>query len=353
MAILNTVLTIILFVLILGVIILVHEFGHFIFAKWAGVYVYEFSIGMGPKLFGKKDKKGETEYCIRAIPLGGFVRLAGEEVDNDENVNKDRKLYNKNFIQRFLIMFAGAMNNFILCFVLLLISAFIYGSVSLKPVVSSVSEDYPAYEAGVKEGDTILEINGDKVSSWNEVQLLIQTTKGEELDLVVEGTDRKERELTLTPEKVENEDGTISYVIGVGMGGKIEKGFVPSVKYAFETTGSLFKLMIVTVKELFTGGVAVKELSGPVGIYTLVGEQAKQGLENILYLTAFLSINVGVINLIPLPAFDGGRILFLIIEKIIRKPVPTRVENVIHNIGFFLLLALMLYVTFNDILRLF
>ena len=109
--------TIIWFVLILGIIILVHEFGHFIFAKWSGVYVYEFSIGMGPKLWSKKGKKGETEYSLRAIPLGGFVRLAGEEVDDDEKVKKDRKLYNKSFIQRFLIMFAGAMNNFILCFV--------------------------------------------------------------------------------------------------------------------------------------------------------------------------------------------------------------------------------------------
>lgn len=345
--------TIIWFVLILGVIILVHEFGHFIFAKWAGVYVYEFSIGMGPKIFGKKGKNGETEYCLRAIPLGGFVRLAGEEVDDDEKIKKDRKLYNKSFIQRFLIMFAGAMNNFILCFVLLLVSALIFGSVSQKPIVSSVSEEYPAYVAGIKEGDTILSINGDKVSSWSEVQLLIQTTKGEKLNIVVKGTDKKEREISLVPDIIENEDGTTSYIIGVGMAGKVEKGFIPSLKYAIETTGSLFKLMLVTIKELFTGGVAVKELSGPVGIYSLVGEQAKAGIQNILYLIAFLSINVGVINLIPLPAFDGGRILFLIIEKITKKPVPTKVENAIHNIGFFLLLALMLYVTFNDILRLF
>jgi len=345
--------TIIWFVLILGVIILVHEFGHFIFAKWAGVYVYEFSIGMGPKIFGKKGKNGETEYCLRAIPLGGFVRLAGEEVDDDEKIKKDRKLYNKSFIQRFLIMFAGAMNNFILCFVLLLVSALIFGSVSQKPIVSSVSEEYPAYLAGIKEGDTILSINGDKVSSWSEVQLLIQTTKGEKLNIVVEGTDKKERKISLIPDIIENEDGTTSYIIGVGMAGKVEKGFIPSLKYAIETTGSLFKLMLVTIKELFTGGVAVKELSGPVGIYSLVGEQAKAGIQNILYLIAFLSINVGVINLIPLPAFDGGRILFLIIEKITKKPVPTKVENAIHNIGFFLLLALMLYVTFNDILRLF
>jgi len=345
--------TIIWFVLILGVIILVHEFGHFIFAKWAGVYVYEFSIGMGPKIWSKKGKNGETEYCIRAIPLGGFVSLAGEEVNDDKTVAKDRKLYNKNFIQRFFIMFAGAMNNFILCFVLLLVSAFIYGSVSQTPVINSVNEEYPAYEAGVKVGDTILSIDGDKVSSWSEVQLLIQTAKGEEIELALLGEDGNERVVKLTPEKVDNEDGTTSYVVGVGMGGKVEKGFFTSIKYAVKTTGSLFGLMLTTIKELFTGGVAVKELSGPVGIYSIVGEQAKQGLQSIMYLIAFLSINVGVINLIPFPAFDGGRILFLIIEKIFKKPIPVKVENTVNSIGFILLLLLMLYVTFNDILRLF
>ena len=136
------------------------------------------------------------------------------------------------------------------------------------------------------------------------------------------------------------------------MGGKVEKGFMASLKYAVNTLGSLFKLMFTTLKQLFTGHVAVKELSGPVGIYTVVGEQAKNGLESILYLIAFLSMNVGVINLLPFPAFDGGRVLFLIIEKITGKAIPTKVENIINNIGFLLLMLLMIYVTFNDILRL-
>ena len=344
--------TIIYFVLILGLIVLVHEFGHFIFAKWAGVYVYEFSIGMGPKIFGKKDKKGETEYCIRAIPIGGFVSLAGEEVDDDKKVDKTRKLYNKNFIQRFMIMIAGAMNNFILCFVLLLLGALIYGSVSQKPVVSSVSEEYPAYTAGIQAGDTIISIDGEKVASWSEVQLLIQTAKGKEMTIELKDKNNKEKEVKLTPQVVKDDNGTESYIIGVGMGGKVQKGFIPSLKYAVNTLGSLFKLMFTTLKELFTGNVAVKELSGPVGIYTVVGEQAKNGFQSILYLMAFLSMNVGVINLLPFPAFDGGRVLFLIIEKITKKTIPTKVENAINNIGFLLLMLLMIYVTFNDILRL-
>ena len=344
--------TIIYFVLILGLIVLVHEFGHFIFAKWAGVYVYEFSIGMGPKIFGKKDKKGETEYCIRAIPIGGFVSLAGEEVDDDKKVDKTRKLYNKNFIQRFMIMIAGAMNNFILCFVLLLLGALIYGSVSQKPVVSSVSEEYPAYTAGIQAGDTIISIDGEKVASWSEVQLLIQTAKGKEMTIELKDNNNKEKEVKLTPQVVKDDNGTESYIIGVGMGGEVQKGFIPSIKYAVNTLRSLFKLMFTTLKELFTGNVAVKELSGPVGIYTVVGEQAKNGFQSILYLIAFLSMNVGVINLLPFPAFDGGRVLFLIIEKITKKAIPTKVEHAINNIGFLLLMLLMIYVTFNDILRL-
>lgn len=345
--------TIIYFILILGLIILVHEFGHFIFAKWSNVYVYEFSLGMGPKIFGKKDKKGETEYCIRTIPIGGFVSLAGEEVDDDEKIKKDRKLYNKSFIQRFMIMIAGAMNNFILCFLILLLGALIYGSVSQKPVVSSVNEGYPAFEAGINAGDTITHIDNQSVSSWSEVQLLIQTSKGKEITVSLKDVNDKKKSVKLTPQTVTSEEGEESYVIGVGMGGKIEKGFIPSVKYAFNTFGSLLKLMFTTLRELFTGGVAVKELSGPVGIYTVVGEQAKNGFESILYLIAFLSINVGVINLLPFPAFDGGRVLFLIIEKLTGKAIPTKVENMINSIGFILLMILMLYVTFNDILRLF
>ena len=345
--------TIIYFVLILGLIVLVHEFGHFIFAKLAGVYVYEFSIGMGPKIFGKKDKKGETEYCIRAIPIGGFVSLAGEEVDDDKKIGKNRKLYNKNFIQRFMIMIAGAMNNFILCFILLFLGALIYGSVSQKPVVSSVSEEYPAYQVGIREGDTITKINGEKVASWSEVQLLIQTAEDSELIVEFKTKDNVKKTVKITPVLTKNEDGSESYKLGVGMGGKVEKGFMASLKYAVNTLGSLFKLMFTTLKQLFTGHVAVKELSGPVGIYTVVGEQAKNGLESILYLIAFLSMNVGVINLLPFPAFDGGRVLFLIIEKITGKAIPTKVENIINNIGFLLLMLLMIYVTFNDILRLF
>ena len=324
------------FILILGGIVLVHEFGHFIFSKLFGVYVYEFSIGMGPKLLHHKKKGGETEYCIRAIPIGGFVSLAGEDADDNTKIDKKRMLYTKPVWQRFIIMIAGASFNFIFAFVLLFVMALIYGSISTKPIVANVSPEYPAYTAGIREGDKILSVDGNKVSSWSEVQLYIASSKGNDISFVLK-----------------DKDGNKSYDVGIGIDNTVRRGFVSSITYAGETTVSLYKLMLTTIKQLFTGGVSAKDLSGPVGIYLIVDSQAKQGFQNIMYLTAYLSMNVGVINLLPFPAFDGGRVLFLIIEKIRRKPVPAKTEAMVNSIGFMLLMLLMVYVTFNDILRLF
>ena len=343
--------SLILVIFILGLIILIHEFGHFLFSKLFGVYVYEFSIGMGKRLWFKK--KGDTEYSIRAIPLGGYVSLAGEEIEDDTKVPKDKKLMAKPTWQRFLIMFAGAGFNFVLALVLLFISALIFGSVSTKPIIGTVTEEYPAYEAGLREGDLILEINDVKVKSWDAAMWEIQMSQGAELEFYIEDVNGITKTINVTPLKEENEDGTVTYKYGIGMNTKRDRGLISSATYAFNKTGSTFKLMGETIKSLFSGEVGVNELSGPVGIFTVVDQQKDAGLENIIYLIAFLSINVGVINLLPFPAFDGGRILFLIIEKIKGSPVSPKVENTIHQIGFYLLVLLILYVTCNDIFRLF
>ena len=341
------------FILILGAIILVHEFGHFIFSKLFGVYVYEFSIGMGPKIFHFKKKDGETEYCIRLIPIGGFVSLAGEDADDNSKIADNRKLYAKPVWQRFIIMIAGATFNFIFAFVLLFVMALIYGSVSTKPIVASVNPDYPAYEAGIEAGDKIISIDGQKVSSWSEVQLYIMTSEGKQMEMILEDSDGSEKEVKVTPDVVDNEDGSRTYVVGINLDNTVRRGIGNSFSYAYETTLGLYKLMLVTIKELFTGGVSVRDLSGPVGIYTVVDSQAEQGFQSIMYLTAYLSMNIGVINLIPFPAFDGGRVLFLLIEKIRKKPIKAKTEAMVNSIGFGLLMLLMIYVTFNDILRLF
>lgn len=341
------------FILILGAIVLVHEFGHFIFSKLFGVFVYEFSIGMGPKLLHYKKKKGETEYCLRLIPIGGFVSLAGEDADDNSKIPDDRKLYNKPVWQRFIIMVAGATFNFIFAFVLLFIMALIYGGASMKPIIANVVEGNPADIAGVEVGDTIVSIDGQKTSSWSEVQLYISTSDGKELDFVLKDKKGNKREVTITPEVVEDAEGNKSYLVGIALDSTKKTGFINAIKYATETTGYLFRLMFITLEQLFTGGVGVNDLSGPVGIYTVVSDQAKEGFENLMYLAAYLSVNVGVINLIPFPAFDGGRVLFLIIEKIRKKPVKAKTEALVNSIGFCLLILLMIVVTFNDILRLF
>ena len=344
-------LSLIWFILILSAIVAVHEFGHFIFAKLSNTYVYEFSIGMGKKLFGKKKKDGETEFCLRMIPLGGYVMIAGEDVEDDK-IPKNRQMCNKGFFARFFVLFAGAFFNFIFAFLILFVSALIWGAVSTKPYIGEVSPDFPAYEAGLERGDLVLSINGEKINNWDRGLVMLQTTNGEAVVFEVKKADGSISKYTVEPILIEDEDGNESYKFGIATMYEKEYGFGKSLKYACNKTISLFGSMWDTIKYLFTGKVGVDQLSGPVGIFSIVDSQAEEGLEAVLYLVAYLSINVGMINLLPFPAFDGGRILFLFIEKIFRKPVSKKVENIIHSIGFFLIIALLIYVTFNDILRL-
>lgn len=348
----TSLITLFWFIIILGAIVGIHEFGHFLFAKLSNTYVYEFSIGMGKKLFTHRKKGSETEFNIRLVPIGGFVSICGENAIEDENIPKDRQLCNKSFLQRFSILFAGPAFNFIFAFILLFVSALIYGSISTKPIIGRVMEGYPAYTAGLREGDLIKKIDGKKVNSWDAALLKIQTANGKELTFTIEENGQT-KDIKVSPIIEEAEDGTKSYKYGISTNGTKERGFVKSLNYAISKTESLFGTMIETLKYLFTGRAKVNDLSGPVGIYSLVGQQAKAGLESIIYLTAYLSINVGALNLIPFPAFDGGRILFLIIEKITKKKIPPKVENMVNTIGFLAIIGLMIFVTFNDIIRLF
>ena len=347
-------LSLILFLIILGTIVLIHEFGHFIFAKIFGVYVYEYSIGMGKKIWSKKPKNSETEYCIRLIPIGGFVRLAGEEgEDGDKSVPKNRKLYTKGFWQRFLIFFMGPGFNMLLAFVVLFISCLIFSGSIATTKLANVTEDYPAYQAGLRNGDTLIELNGEKVKTWTQARLKIGTVKsGKAIKFKVKDVNGDIQEVIVNPKKIK-EDGKVSYVYGVGSKIMKYKGLGGSIQYAFLETREILLSMFDTLKYLFTGKLGVNDLSGPVGIYEVVDEQAKYGADSLLYLLAYLSVNVGVINLIPFPAFDGGHILFLLIEKIRRKPVSPNVEATITAVGFVLIMLLMVYVTFHDVLNLF
>lgn len=347
------IITLILFILILGVIVFVHEFGHFMMAKLNGVYVYEFAIGMGPKIWSKKGK--ETEYTLRAIPIGGFCMMAGEDVEDDDlkQIPKDKRLQSKKPWQRFLIMFFGAGNNFICAVLLLFLIGLIWGGSTMEPVVTSVVKNSAAANSGIEIGDRILEINGHSISTTDDISLYLAVADPEEAsDIKVEKENEQVETYSIQPKK-KKVNGETSYQYGIGMEQEVQKGVLSALSFTGKKTVSIFKQMAVTVGYLFTGGISLSQLSGPVGIFSVVGDQSSGGIMNILYLVAFLSINVGFINLLPLPAFDGGHILFIIIEKIKGSPVKPETENMIHTIGLFLLMILMVVITFNDILRLF
>ena len=348
-------LTLIYFILILGVIVLVHEFGHFIFSKLFGVYVHEFSIGMGPRIFGTKKKKGKTQYNVRALPIGGFVSLAGEDpTEKDSEVPEGAYLYNKPVWQRFIIMAAGVFNNFVLALFILFCIGLFHGSVDMTPRINEIDEAYPMYEVGIRQGDIVKEINGNKIDTLDDFKLyLALENKGNETEFVV-SREGKEYTYKVTPkEEVDESTKETSYKYGITFKEELNHGIWNAIKYAFKQLLSYFKQMIITFKYLFTGRLGADNLAGPVGIYSVVGKVTKESpLLNILSLTALLSVNVGFLNIMPFPAFDGGRIVFLFIEKLRGKPVNPKIENTVNTVGFCLLMVLVLIVTWNDILRL-
>ena len=348
----SVIINILLFVLILGIIVFVHEFGHFILAKWNGVYVYEFALGMGPKICGFK--KGETEYNLRAIPIGGFCQLAGEDLDTDDDkkIPKEKRLQNKKAWQRFLIMLFGPMNNFILAVLLIFLIALIWGGATMDPVIYEVEKNSACEKAGLKANDKVISINNQRIDTSDDISLYLAVASPKKTSKIVVERDNKKVTIKVKPKKVK-EDGKETYRYGLSIKNKKTKGFVNAIVYTFRKTVSIFKQMYITLVYLFTGRISLSQLSGPVGIYSVVGQQRSAGLASLIYLTAFLSINVGVINLLPIPAFDGGHILFIIIEKIKGSPVKPELENKIHSIFLILLLILMVIITFNDIMRLF
>ena len=348
----SVLINLLVFIIILTVIVGIHEFGHFIFAKITGVYVYEFSIGMGPKLWGKK--YGETDYSIRAIPIGGYCQLAGENLDEDDEkkIPKNRRLQNKSAWERFLIMVFGPMNNFILAVILLFFIALIWGGNTMDPIISEVSSNSAAEKAGLSSGDTVLKINNHKVSTNDDISLYIAIAGKKGATFEVEKGTGDIETYKIKPKK-EKEDGNTVYRYGIVIEKEKTTGIINAFIFTYKKTISIFKQMFITVGYLFTGGIKLDQLSGPVGIYSVVGQTRTSGVANLLYLMAFLSINVGFINLLPIPAFDGGHILFIIIELIKGSPVKPEIENKIHTVFLILLLLLMLVVTFNDILHLF
>lgn len=352
---------ILLLLFILGIIILVHEFGHFIWAKTFGVHIYEFSIGMGPLLHTHKGKKDGINYNIRAIPIGGFVSMAGEvydsgEVDeNNKKIKKDKLMCNKKWWQRLIILVAGVVNNFILAIVILFIYTLIWGGGAITPKVLNVVEDKPAAAAGLKSGDVITNINGYNVSLWDKAQIILYyKNTNEYYTFEVKHTDGTKEEIKIKPEIIKDEEtGAESKLFGIQIDAEDTSNVFKSFIYSIRKFNSIISSMVYTIWGLISGKIGLSALSGPVGIYEAVGETINYGINYFLYILAFLSINVGFINILPFPAFDGGHVLFLIIEKIKGSPVNAKIENTCHLIGFILVFLLMIVVTISDIIKLF
>ena len=332
--------TIIYFILVLSITVCVHEFGHFLFAKKAGIYVYEFSIGMGPRLFKFNRKNDETDYSIRLLPIGGYVQLSGESIEVDENIPEEKRMQSKTWKQRFLTIIAGVMFNFIFAFIIFFIFGLVKGNNIGRVVIDQVPEDGSAYKMNLKSGMVVTKINGVKVNNQDRFLLEYQISYGKTLELTTM-LDGKEEVINIPFED--------NY--GFTLKENVKYGFFEAIKYAFLKFISLVEQMFLIIFYLITGDLKLNALSGPVGIYNIVGESAKIGLIYVIYLMGYLSLNVGFINLLPIPAFDGGRILFMLIEKVRKKPLNPKVENTIHSIGFILLMVLMIIITFNDITR--
>lgn len=343
----NTGVTILITLLIIAVLILVHEWGHFMAARKIGIPVWEFSIGFGPRIFGWK--KDGTDYSVRLIPLGGYVRMAGEELgdaDDPEGYN-NRKPWEK-----MGVAFAGPFMNFVMA---LLIFVYVYSVVGIphpseQPLIGQVVIGTPAEKAGLKANDLVLEIDHKQVDTWDELTASIGSSKaGQPLHFQVK-RDGQIINLNINPVKNEN---TGKPSIGVMGAMTYEKqGIINAIKIGFQQTYELTVLLLSSLGMLVSGGASVGDLAGPVGITKMIGEAAQVGMVLLLSFTAFLSINLGVLNLLPIPALDGSRIVFALVEAIRRKPMEPEREGFIHWLGFLFLISLMVLVTFNDILRL-
>ncbi len=334
------IITILVAILAFGVIVFIHELGHFLFAKKAGVRIHEFAIGMGPKIYSFK--KGETMYSIRLLPLGGYVAMEGEDSDSKD----PRAFGNKSILQRASILFAGPFFNIILT-VIILIPVFMYigtPSTTLRDVI----DNSVAQKAGIQAGDTVTEINGHEVNSWKELSKGIQDSEGKELTLTID-RDGKEKDVKVTPEF---KDG--NYLIGIYP--KNERDILGSFGNAIKATISMIAGMITFIGQLITGnlpGGIGESVAGPVGVISIVADATKAGIVNVLYLAAVISLNLGVLNLLPIPALDGGRLFFLFIEFLRGgKKIDPEKEGMVNLIGFAALMLFMLFVTYKDIARL-
>ena len=338
-------LTILATIFVFGIIVFIHEFGHFITAKASGMRVDEFAIGFGPAI--AKKRKGETLYSIRAIPLGGYNKIAG--MDPEEPLD-DRSFLNKPVWKRFIVIAAGAVFNFLLAIVIFFMIYAVNGiqTPSMEPVVGNMMSNSPAMTAHMTVNDRIVSINGKPVNEWTDISKSLQGTANTLVPIVV-NRDGVNQELTVIPEAVGNEGRA---VIGINpVMNSMPLNVAEAVVQSLHTTGFVLVSMVDGIWSMITGHTNA-ELAGPIGVAQMAGQVAESGFANLLQFTALLSLNLGVINLLPIPALDGGHLIVLIIEGITRRRLPAKALQYIQMTGSVILLALFVYATTHDISRL-
>lgn len=331
-------------VFVFSIIVFVHEFGHFITAKLTGMQVDEFAIGFGPKIYSYQ--YGPTLYSLRAIPLGGFNRIAGMTEDDELN---EKSFLNKPVLSRLVVIAAGGIMNFVLAIVLLWGVTFAVGTmtVSPKPVVGSVLEGSPAAAAGMEAGDAITSIGGSPITAWNDISQAVGAHKKSVVTVVVNRSGQTVQ-LDMIPQ-VDEQSGRATLGI-MPVITSHSHGFFESAGMAVTRTGTLCKLMITGIYEMITGQTKA-DIAGPIGVAQLAGQVASVGFVNLLVFTAFLSINLGILNLLPIPMLDGGYIILLLLEGITRRRMPQKALQYIQFVGMAILGCLFLFAMFQDISR--
>jgi len=345
-------------VIVLGVLIFFHELGHFLVARLFGVGVEKFSLGFGPRLIGKKI--GITDYIISAIPLGGYVKMVGEQPDAElDPTDIPISFTHKNVWKRILIVAAGPFFNFLLAVIIFFGIFQISGMFILQPSIGEVQEDTPASRGGLEKDDLITSINGVEISTWEEMADIITGSKGRPLSISVRRGDST-RVVNITPEiktfkNIFNED-VERYVIGItasGYGFSKDLNVFQSLSQSIIQTYNITVLTIKGVIKLLQGTISPKTLSGPIMIAQMAGEQAREGATNLIFFIALISINLAILNFLPIPVLDGGHLLFFFIEAVTGSPVSIRVREIAQQAGIFVLILLMIYVFYNDIARVF
>jgi regulator of sigma E protease len=340
----------------LGILIVIHELGHFLVAKKSGVGVITFSIGFGPKLF--KKKIGETEYAVSAFPLGGYVKMVGEDPQDEVSaVDIHKSFAHQPLAKRAAIVAAGPISNLLLAVVIFLWTFVTYGVPVSTTQIGGITQNSPAAAAGLQKGDRIVGVGDQPIEKWEDLSRRIKESQGQPLHLRIM-RDSREIEITVSPARSETRnvfgEKQEVWFIGIASEPAIERGNpLLAVGQAFYKTGEYSVVTLLALFKMVTGDLSPKNLGGPLLIAQMAGQQAREGLASFFFFVAMLSINLGVLNLLPIPVLDGGHLFFFLLEWLLGRPVEVKQRERAQQVGIFILIGVMIYAFYNDIARFF